>query len=204
MTDFSDDVFGNLVTPLDVEHAVTNTLKKWMPTYLRFFERRAGLPFEAYPEIASWRSADTMEDRFPEDQIPAVQVMMTMDADLITEGVSASGVFNGTIDALVAGPEPEEARENAEVYAFCMGLIMAQQSGLDGSLPIGGLAWKKVSTPAVGKPEERWLALGSVAVDVTVEGVFEALAGPTVPTDGPPEEYPTVTETGVDVEEEQP
>lgn len=193
----NDSVFGTVVTPLDVEGAIQSTLELWLPTYLRFAERRAGKRVGSYPDVASWRSADTMEERFPEQQIPAVQIMMTENVDLVTHGTGASGVFDGTIDVLVASSEPEAARANASTYGFFMGLLLAQQSGLDGSIPISGLGWEKVGTPAVGKPDGRWLALGSIAVNVTVESVFESLSGPGAPDLETPEIFPSVEKTHV-------
>jgi hypothetical protein len=199
---FSDTVFGDVVLPIDVENAVITTLKTWMPTYLRFIERRYGLGVESFEDVNSWRAADTMEERFVEQQIPAVQVMMTSPVDIDTHATSSTGVFNGTIDVLVSSTQPEAARENAGYYGFALGLCLSQHAGLDGTLKVAGFGWEKLSVPAVGKPDSRWLALGSVEVALAIEGVFSRDAGPVEPVLGLPEEFPTARETHVTLEPE--
>lgn len=196
----SDTVFGDVVLPIDVEKAVIATLMQWLPTYLRFIERRYGFGFESFEDVNSWRAADTMEERFVEQQIPAVQVMMTSPVELDTHATSSTGIFNGTIDVLVSGLEPEGVRENAGYYAFAIGLALSQNAGLDGSLKVAGFGWEQCSVPAVGKPEGRWLALGSNEVSLAVEGVFARDAGPAEPTLIEPEVFPRVETTDVELE----
>jgi hypothetical protein len=204
MPEQSDDVFGDVHEPNDVEVTFRETVKRWMPTYLRFFERRAGLKVRAYPNVKSYRFADTMEERFPEQQIPAVQIMLAENADVVVEGDDGSIAYNGTIDVLCSSPTPEGARRNAQTYAFAMGLLLEQQVAkqtlVDGSVPILGFGWEKLGVPAVGKPDARWLAVGSIGVSARVEHSFSVFAGPDVPTEEVPEVFPlaethTVTET---------
>lgn len=205
----SDEVFGAIVRPKEVERAVKATLERWAPTYLRAMERRDGLPPGSYPNVASWRAADTMEERFPEQMIPAVQIMLTDNVDLDTQAESATGLFEGTIDVLVQSIEPEPARELAGTYGFILGLILTQQSGLDGSLRVSGIGWEKMGVPAVGKAESRWLALGSAEVHIAVDRIYNPLAGPTKPTElapeppsgKEPESWPVAQEKKLTVEE---
>src|ERR1039458_1989965 len=134
------DVFGKIVTPTMVERAVEATLKKWMDTYLRQAERVEGIQ-NRLPSVRSWRAADTMEERFPEQQIPAVQIMLTAENKIVTGGPDAHAVFGGTVDVLCESSEPEDARRLASIYAWFIGMLLQQNSGLDGSVPIEGYGW---------------------------------------------------------------
>jgi hypothetical protein len=190
------EVFGGIVTPPDVEVAVESTLKTWMSTYLRFMERTYGFRPKSFPNVRSWRLADSIEDRFPEQQIPAVQIEFATDVEIITRAESANGVFTGTVDVLVETAQPESARRIAGYYEFAMGLALAQHTALDGSVEVGGFEWTKMGVPAVAKPEGRWLALGSITITVEILNIFNPQLGPEAPqpadSEEPPPNYPTV------------
>ena len=192
----SSESIGPIVTDVDVENAVLATLKRWMPTYLREMERHSNEPEKSFPDIASWRAADTPEDRFPEQMIPAIQVMLTSDTEIITKSESADGLFSGTIDCLVATTEPETARRMAALYQFAMGLALVQHPHLDGSIEVAGFGWKKSGVPAVGKPDERWLSLGTIEVSILVSNIFNPYLGPVNPQEpdgeGVPPAWPRI------------
>jgi hypothetical protein len=192
-------VFGKIVTPADVEKAFLAGLKKWSPTYLRFIERHAGRKPNDLPDIASWRAADTMEERFPEQAIPACQVMVATDVNLRTQADSMTGTFTGDIDFLLSSPEPERARELALLYAFAHGLALLHHSELDGSLDVQGYGWEKIGAPAVGKGEGRWLALGTCHVTLEVQGIAVPLGGPAEPIVTEPGELPVVERTKLEL-----
>lgn len=195
------DVFGVTVTPPMVERAVEATLKDWLDTYLRHMERVEGYKLRSLPSVRSWRAADTMEQRFAEQQIPAVQIMLTTETKLVTEASTGHAVFGGTVDVLVESNQPEPVRRLASVYGWAIGLCLAQKSGLDGSVPIDGFGWANHGTPALGKVQTRWLGLGSVDVAFAVKDAFNPLAGPTEPADEPPN-WPTAETTRLILEEE--
>lgn len=200
----SDPVFGPMVMDVDVEKAVRATLERWMPTYLREIERRRGFAEFDFPDIAAYRAMDIQEERFPEEQIPAVQIMLTTETEIFTRAESASAIWKGPIDVLVSTTEPETAREMASYYQFCMGLVLVQHFTLDGSITVAGLGWEKMGIPAVGKPDERWLALGSIDISIEVDGVFNPALGPLVPQpddgEGEPPPYGVVETHHLDLE----
>jgi hypothetical protein len=191
----TEDVFGFLVTPPQVEKAIENTLRAWSDTYLRRMEKASGRKPRAFPSIASYRAADTMEERFPEQQIPACQVMVATEIELVTRGESVVGIYKGDIDFLVQSTEPETARELALLYAWGHGLLLFQKSGLDESIPVCGLGWERAGSPATGKETGRWLAIGTVEITVEVQDVASPLEGPLEPTEGEPVDYPIVEGT---------
>lgn len=182
------------------------TIKRWMDTYLRHMERTEGYRLRSLPSVRSYRAADTMEERFPEQQIPAVQIMLTTENKIVTGGDNAHMVFGGTVDVLVQSTEPEPTRRLAAVYAFAMGLML-QQQGLQPDpksgtvIPVEGFGWADQGVPALGKPGGRWLALGSIGVAYAVQKVFDPLAGPTEPSDEPPN-WPVAEHTKLVLEPE--
>lgn len=184
-------VFGNIVTPTQVEIAIRECYERWSPTYLRQMERETGRPPHGLPDIASWRFANSAADRFPEQQIPAVQIMLTPDIQMGIEASSAHAYMNGTVDVLVQSTEPEPARELASIYAYHLGLISLQQNASNERVKINWpIGWEKLEVPAVGKPESRWLALGSISISVYVNNFATPRVGPTEPDEELPPEYP--------------
>jgi hypothetical protein len=196
------DVFGPMITAPMVERAVEATIRKWGDTYLRQMERIEGLKLRGLPSIRSYRAADTMDERFPEQQIPAVQIMLTTDNKIMTGGSNAHIVFGGSVGVLVETSQPEPARRLASIYSFALGLLLQQNSGLDGSLPIEGFGWSDAGIPALGRPNNRWLALGSINVAFAVQNAFDPLAGPLEPSDEPPN-WPVVETVELNLQEEQ-
>jgi hypothetical protein len=198
------DSFGELTLVTDIEKGVLATLQKWSPTYLRKMERHTGREFEALPDVASWRPTDDILDRFPEQQIPAVQLQCTTDIDLETRALDVVAGIRGTIDVIVQSNEAEVARELASIYAFSLGLIIVQKPELDGSVKCVGTGWEKMGVPEVGKlkADSRWLAFGSATIILAVEDFATVMAGPEEPQVGetPPPEYPEVTSHKLTVE----
>ncbi len=195
--------FGNIVTVPQVERAVLNTLKKWSPTYLRQMERITGREPNALPNVASWRATDDILDRFPEQQIPAVQLTLTTDIDLVTRAEDVVAGLRGEIDVTVQSTEAEPARELASMYAQILGLIVMQKPELDGTITCEGTAWEKLMVPEVGKlkAESRWLAWGQSVVVLAVANFAQPLMGPAEPQveNIEPPEYPVAETTHLEL-----
>jgi hypothetical protein len=183
-------VFGTIVTPTMVEGAFRETFQRWSPTYLRQMERETGRKHRSLPDVRTWRFVSVAGERFPEEQIPAVQIIIP-EVELTTESDSVKAAVSGTVDVLVQSTEPEPARELAYIYAFHLGLILLHQDATNETVRIGSpVGWTKLGTPAVGKPKSRWLALGSSAFSCVVNGIATPRVGPVVPDEELPPEYP--------------
>lgn len=194
--------FGEITTPPQAEKAVLATLQRWSNTYLREIERRTGREPNALPNVASWRPTDDILDRFPEQQIPAVQLQCTTDIDLETKAQDVVAGLRGTIDVICQSNESELARELAALYAYHLGLIILQNPQLDGSVKCIGTGWEKLGVPESGKlkAESRWLGFGSATILLAVEGFASPLMGPMEPDEGVPPEYPVAETHTLDVE----
>jgi hypothetical protein len=198
--------FGEITLIPDIEKAILATLKEWSPTYLREMERRTGRGPSKLPDVASWRPTDDILDRFPEQQIPAVQLQCTTDIDLTTRAQDVVAGIRGTIDVIVQSNEAEPARELASLYAYSLGLIILQKPQLDGSIKCAGTGWEKMGVPEVGKlkAESRWLAFGSATIVLAVENFASSMMGPEAPQveDIEPPPYPVAETHHLDLEPE--
>jgi hypothetical protein len=196
--------FGEITLIPDIEKSILATLQEWSPTYLREMERRTGREPEGLPNVASWRPTDDILDRFPEQQIPAVQLQCTTDIDLTTRAEDVVAGIRGTIDVIVQSNESEPARELASLYAYSLGLIILQKPQLDGTIKCVGTGWEKMGVPEVGKlkAESRWLAFGSSTIILAVENFASSLMGPEEPqVEGiEPPAYPVAGTHHLDVE----
>ncbi|HSZ70240.1 MAG TPA: hypothetical protein VK756_07750 [Solirubrobacteraceae bacterium] len=199
--------FGEIVTVPQIEQAILATLQKWSNTYLREIERRTGREPNAFPDVASWRPTDDILDRFPEQQIPSVQLQCTSEVDIETRAQDAVAGLRGTVDVLVQTNEAETAREVASLYVYHLALILVQNPELDGSVKCAGVVWEKMGVPDVGrlKDKSRWLAWGDATIFLAIEGFASPLMGPAepIPADEEgtaPPEYPVAETHHLDVE----
>lgn len=191
---------GEFTLPTRVEEALIEVYKNWTPTYLREVERKTGREFQSLPEIVSYRAADTMGERFPEQAIPACQIELTTSVEMETRANSMSMLLNGAVDVLVQSTEPEAVRELAQLYAFVLGLSFLQKFQKESPVPVSSIAWEKYGVPAVGNPDGRWLAMGSVDIKLLVPNVAEPLKGPIEPDEQEPPNYPVSSETKLNLE----
>lgn len=195
------NAFGDIVYPHEVEAALVATLKFWMDTHLREAERRNGLDGGALPSVRSWRAAELLANRFPEQQIPAVQLEQAKPAVISTRADSATASFTYSCDIVVQSVSYDGARKLAGIYGYHMGLILLQNTQLDKSVNVEGLGWTDLGVKA-SSPGDRCLALGTAQIDVTVSRIASPLLGPNEPAplpDAPPGDFPAVTSTNLDV-----
>lgn len=196
--------FGDIITPSDLEESIVTVLEKWSPTYLRYMERHTGRDFQSMPNIESYRAANAMNERLPEQATPACQVMMDEQVELVTKAETITGVFTGDIDILVGAPEPELARQLAGLYAFSTGMLMIQKYQMESVIKPEGMAWTKLGVPGVGENKERWLAIGSIQIVIHIEKMLYQYDGPLEPIEIEPGDYPKVEHSRLEPTLEEP
>jgi hypothetical protein len=184
--------FGPCVIENDIDVAATETLSKWLPTYLRQMEEERELDFRL-GRPASYQVV--LEDEsFFDQQLPAVIVTSTE-----TEGapsVYADSVitaqFTLVVTAIVKGRTRTEARALASMTGGSIRRLMVQQGTLDGA--VQGVRWKSGQVSRVAIPEEsRELAAGINTFTVLVDQVAQADLGPIYPS---PDPYPNPDPVG--------
>lgn len=185
-------VFGRRVYRHQIEEAVVEHLRFWLPTYLRFIERdldRAPLSLE---DPKSW-GVTYLLDRWPEQQLPAVVVTSPGQAAAMPK--AGDGRYAGTwamraYTVLTAGDTggPDEPISGtpaklAGLYAAAIGLVLAQKPAL---AAIGGRC-VQISEGYDDTPSKmrRTMSVAHVPFTVQVQDVMRSRLGPDVPYPDP-------------------
>lgn len=178
--------FGPLVLSTDVDEAVTNTLRLWLPTYLSQFERERSIPVGSMPRPTpgSFHTVSS-EEQLLDQRLPAILVTTARGESAVEswgDGFISAG-FQVAVSCVMKGRTDEEARINASRYEGCIRRIMVQQPSL-GSFA-GGVQPMSVGQVAPVEDEQdqpRYLAVGMstylVMVDKTVQGETGPFMGP--------------------------
>lgn len=194
----SSSVFGPIGHPGELEGAVKDRLRLWMPTYVKRFAEYSGIKLVAPQSY----STATEAVKFPERKLPAIVVVSTGQLD------AAEQFGDGRMDA-----------------DFSVGVFIAVQGKDDASVRAMGMSYwwpilaslmqhRRVADNAVVKeqlgsewseiPVDQRRSRAGVehAFSVRLENFLNVGEGPAVPIpDETDEEYPEVASTEVDVEE---
>lgn len=183
--------WGTTLVETDVDRAVIERLRQWLPTYLSHAEEARGLPngLLARPVDGSFQNA-LEDDSFPDGQLPAVVVTTAQ-----TEGDPETGpnrsvyaAWRCNVSVVVRGRTPPETREVAAVFGGCVRAILVhQQLSLEGEV-----RWRagNVAPVADVTDQGRHLAAAINRFTVYVDEVITG-DGPVIPDpDDPPYEPP--------------
>jgi hypothetical protein len=212
------DVFGPQIGAYEVEDAVVGLLQRWLITYVRELERRAGMTPGTLPPIRSWRVSGEV-GLMPEDQRPAV-VVSCRGALVERRGGGASShgqtwrwavevgvqsVTKSVKRANGAGPQP---RLVSQMYCTAARGILVQQRdelGLLGMIDVVGETYNELESTT-----DRSTHLAAVQCTVEIPNVVEWSRGPHEPyqsPEGEPDppapdspEWPPVDTLDVDVQ----
>lgn len=178
--------FGPLVITSDVDKAVIDTLRLWLPTYLSQLERERDIPVGSMPRpsAGSFHTVSAPEQLL-DQWLPSVLVTTARGESAVEswgDGFISAG-FQVAVSCVTKGRTDEEARVNASRYEGCLRRIMVQQPSL-GSFA-GGVQPMSVGQVAPVEDEQeqnRYLAVGMstylVMVDKTVQGETGPFMGP--------------------------
>lgn len=188
-------VFGPIVLPSMVEDKVKAIFKTWMPTYLlemqRVSEAADGEELNL-AEVRSWELMSSLDDRFPEQQLPGV-VLTWETMTFVEHAQSMRGEIPVVAEVMVQSTSYDAARKRVGLYATAIALMAVHKLDRDPMI-------EEVSTPSIGLPvlaeaeAKRWRAVGSASFTVYVPDVLTPGAGPVAPAPipaNPPPEYPT-------------
>jgi hypothetical protein len=186
----TDAIFGSLRGPTDVERAVLNTLKTWLPTMLRVLERREGLrrgTLRPPPGHDSYIGGIDHEN-WDQDFCPMAIVVVNPagDAERTSHG------YGQWFEVEVSTTHIEETEDDARVIAGRVGVAVMAAIIQNGSL--GGLASRTelVSAPTVAftDPDKRRVAQSLTTFHVFVDGLVSENAGTNTPTPPDSPQYP--------------
>lgn len=205
-----------MVTSIDVDEAVLDTLRTWIPTYLTKIEDERGLS-PGYLDRPKPGSYDNVidDEQFPDYAVPSIIVTTAQ-----TEGEPEQdgngnyyAAWNVVVSAIVKGRNKKETRNLASWFEACVRRALVQQ-GTD----LGGeLKWRGSNVAPVSDPTNsgRYLAAGMghyvVYVDQVVQEGVGPFAGdgdypPADPTDPvtPYEDLVTVGKVSIEVQNPTP
>lgn len=195
-------VFGPIVVASDVEDALTETLKLWLPTYLAEMERLTARAPGDLPEIRSYSKVNRFR-RLPQEQLPAAVV--------VSPGLASAPVVFGDgkigawwrlgVAVVCSGSTAEASNELAKLYGAAIRTLLVQRPDLGGAAS----ALTIVSELYDDVPAD-YLEVGATAqveIDVFVDQISDNTRGPSAPAADllvAPAAPPVVIEANVDVE----
>lgn len=168
--------FGRIVTTAQVETAVLDTLKRFLPHYLAEVERQTNLA----PTAAAPRAYRVWTDRetWPSDQLPAVIVACpgTTDTRRTPRGYEAD--WDVRVGVIVRTSDQASTRRLAGIYAAAARAVLVQRPALGGLATATIWVGDQIDTePDTG---QTW-GLGTTQVTVTVPQVIDPDQGPIWP-----------------------
>lgn len=203
-------VFGPIVTGDQVADQVASAMEYWMPSYLAELERRTSRDPGALPVPKSWSSVGPDLDKRSDSMgWPAGIVMSfgTIGQPLIDGAGRVNAWFEVRVAVLVQARQRADAERLAHLYAGAVFLIALQHPrpgvpDAEGQLS-GRMEWVGFQNAAIarGATDNGWAT--EVALEVLVEGVADAMAGPMTP-DLDPGDPVTFTTAEIDIETEVP
>jgi hypothetical protein len=201
---------GPVLTGADVEAAVLNTLRAWLPSYLAEGERAKGLEPGALPLPRGWLVTGRDLQKYTSDQLPCI-VVMTGGVILkpLKQGYpgATTAVFNVDVGTIFNAAWGSKSRVHAQLYVRMMALTLVQRplEGLPCAVDFVGENYDELDFS-----DTRTYSAAVAAFTLEVENVLWAAGGPppyvTPPDDplDPFDPWTTVTEVDVSVDNTSP
>jgi hypothetical protein len=195
-------VVGPLFSAHLIEEAVISTLRKWLPGYLTIACDLHGVE-EGIVRIQSWGLASRVDDRWPEQGLPALLVVGGKARDQEKDG---GGTYRATwpfeVGVALSGSVPHIARKHAQVYAAAVrGAIVQRRSLGDG---LRATEWTGEDSAEGEDKQRRTIAAVSNSFEVTQEDVVSWKRGPGSNDGLIPDAWPVVKEIDTKTEIEDP
>jgi hypothetical protein len=196
-------IFGNIYDDDQIEQAVMDCLKRWLPTYLAEVERQRGLTPPFYKRPASYGIQQGME-KWPEDGLPHVLVVATGNNDEPTRDGRGKGRARWYIGVAVVVGNVNKAltRRMAYRYAAAVRALLVQKQSLDGALDgnVRGLDWVDGRANEMEPNDERTVWASRQVFTLEVDDVVSHNRGPVTPDppddpDEPLPDYPVVPDS---------
>lgn len=200
---------GPMISGADVELAVKDTLRDWLPSYIAEYERQHGLQAGATPVPRGWVFTGRDAAKRSEDQFPCIIIM----SGGISEKPRKEGgrgtltaIWRVWVTAAFGASTEASSRRHAQAYANALHTLLLQRP-----VAIGDGAtvdWLEESYDEIDFESSRGYSASYVGFNLEVRGVGWADGGPPVyvtpPTDptDPFDPWPTVTSTDTTVDKQ--
>jgi len=182
----SIEVYGRLIDATQVEDAVEDSLKLWLPAYIAEVERQNSMDPQSLPLPASYSRVNEFY-KWSEDQLPAVLIVSPGLAPTIPK-MKGNGIYHCWwrvgVAIIAAGQDRETTRMLAKRYTAAVRGALLQHAGL-GDFGAEGITWNGERNSDVPDDSTRTLGSGACTFDVEVSEVVNARLGPSTPPDDP-------------------
>lgn len=192
-------VFGQLDYAGELEDAVLQHLKDWMPTNVKEIARQHSNTLakpKSYTVVSQYA-------RWPENALPAIVVESGgMNGEPEESGERfLSGTFVVEVAAVVQGPDAVTTRKLAQHYGLAVIASMLQHRKLSDRIWVAKMTGAGFAGQDV--EQRRTRVMVAAVFDVTFEKFLNTGEGPRAPEpDVIPEDWPAVKSTEVDVKKE--
>ena len=198
-----------MVTSYDVELAILETLKAWLPAYLAEHDRQHGLDPGWTPAPRGWVLTGRTLQKLVSDQLPVV-VLMNAGLTGPPRKEGPPGTYTATwamqLGTLISAAWGSDSRQRAAAYSRAIQLAL-EQRGLAGIT--AAFAWTGELPDEYDFAGTRTYSATVLGLNVEVRNVAWSAGGP--PPDAPPPDDPTapwppwvqVTETDISIDQVQ-
>lgn len=179
-------VFSTIISDDQVEEAVLETIRKWLPTYMSEVERQRGLdpPYYQRPQSGSYY-VRTDFDKWPEEMLPAVIIIAPGIEDDPTR--SGAGIYRGKFGIAVTSVVSSNNQEETRRYAMRMGAAIRaailQHQSLDQAMDgqVRGVDFVGSRNNELPPEDERTIWAYRQLFAVEVDSIVTRPAGPHTP-----------------------
>lgn len=201
------DIFGPIVVGTDVERAVMDTLKLWMPTLLQEIELQQARTRGLIPLPRLYTTRNEF-DSYPEDQLPMCVVVSPGLVGPPTK--DGEGYYSATwamaIGFAAQGKDADTSGYLAKVYGAAARWIVLNKGSLGGFA--SGVEWEDESYDDLVSEDARVVRACYNLYRVAVDGVVQKGVGPPTPTvpdptTQPGSQWPDIELVDIDIVQKQ-
>lgn len=184
-----DSAFGPIISAFEVELAVADSVRRWMPDYLAELERRRGLEAGRMPAFRSIAVSAELQ-RMPEDQLPALLIAspgIEVSASAAAGRIEIHGDggilarFRVDVAAVVSARGNRHGLRLARLYAAALRTLLVQQALQPTVLDLRRLDLTGERFDLLDADGDRTQGAGVVSIAVEVADVSNRLMGPLEP-----------------------
>lgn len=197
----SPDQWGFIKTGTDLENAARNTLRTWVPTYLREIELQKELGTSGVlPLPQSYLVAEEL-DQQQGNELPAIVLLspgLSGNRPMQEGDGTIRAYFHLGIGVLVAANNSENTKRMVRLYTAVVRAIMLQKQSLGDFA--NGVTWLDESyDDKFPFPDNLTISAGQVLFEVDVPDVTNRFGGPINPDTPPGSAWGTVTSAEIEV-----
>lgn len=186
------NLYGPIVSASDLEGAVIEQLRTWLPAYLREAERRTERDAGQLPNIRTFATTNEFQ-KWPEDQLPACIVISpgTTEAPKMDGEGTYRSIWMVGLALVVSTRDRKSTNEVAKLYGAYARAALLQHQRLPG-LDVLGVDWNAERYDRVRTEDTRTIAAANLIFNIEVRETVNERLGPAEPPPEPVGDMPGV------------